>query len=173
MVSNTPSRNSVAGMTQEIREAREAWDAAVKDISNAEYARVEITPGWTLKDVVAHLGTYLDLNVRHIQWYKKRKKLASMRARNWYQFNKREAARNKKLSLAQAYKSFERNYARLLTELASLSDADLKATFASPWSVNETRPVRLSTVLRADVSRHLIEHARDVTRWRMSQDAQK
>lgn len=142
------------------------WDDSIAGLTDADFVTAEISPQWTLKDVLAHPTTYFDLNVRHIRAYKKRSALASMRARNWYQFNQREAARQKKTPVSEIRADFERAYNDLIDELSGLTDDDLKASFPSPWSQNDTRKVRLATVLRADVSNHIKEHARAVLKWR-------
>lgn len=155
-------------LVNEVKQARQTWDDSFAGLNDADFENAEISPHWTLKDVLAHLTTYLDLNVRHLRAYRKRKTLASMRARNWYQFNKREAARQKKTPLSKIRADFERAYNELIDEMSGLTDDDLKASFPSPWSQNETRKVRLATVLRADVSNHFKEHARAVEKWRAS-----
>src|SRR5581483_10109363 len=142
------ANNSRETLTQEIQNARQQWDEAVAGLDDQDYLTAEISRGWTLKDVLAHLAAYLDLNARHLRAVKKRKKLASMRARNWYQFNKREAARNKKIALKDARKSFEHSYKDLLNEMAGITDEQLQEKFPSPWARQETRTVRLATVLR-------------------------
>lgn len=150
----------------EIEQARQEWQAALTGLTDADFETAEITRGWTLKDVLGHLATYLRLNVRHVAAYKKRKRLASMRAKNWYQFNKREAARLKRAALTQLRADFDSAYRELLALLPTLRDDDLKATFPSPWSPSSKQKVRLGTILRADVSAHLRAHARDVRRWK-------
>jgi hypothetical protein len=94
------------------------------------------------------------LNDRHLRRYRTAKKIASMRAPTWYQFNKREAERNKQRRLSEIRAAFERAYNDLLAELAALSDGDLKAMFPTSWSKNSTRRTRLATILRSDVSGH-------------------
>src|SRR5581483_10066882 len=101
-----PNRNSRAVIVQEIEDGRRTWDEAVAGLNDDDFLAAEISRGWTLKDVLAHLASYLELNVRHIRAVKKRKRFASMRAKNWHQFNKREAARNKKLPLKEARRAF-------------------------------------------------------------------
>lgn len=156
-------------MQKEIQSARREWTKAVAGLKADVYTSNPVTSSWTLKDIVGHLATYLQLNVAHLRAYKKRRKLASMRAQNWYRFNRRESSRLKNAPLKKLQADFESAYAELLAELATLKDDDLKATFPSPWSRNDTRRTRLSSVLRADVSRHLAEHARDVEKWRASE----
>ena len=112
-----PNRNSRQSLVREIEEARRQWDEAVAGLSDDDFLTAEISRGWTLKDVLAHLASYLELNSRHVRAVKKRKRLASMRAKNWYQFNKREAARNKKMPLNEARGAFELAYGELLLVL--------------------------------------------------------
>jgi uncharacterized damage-inducible protein DinB len=167
--STTASISARDPLAAEIHAARREWDQAVAGLSDDDFSRAQITAQWTLKDVLAHLAAYLELDVKHLQAYKKRGTLASMRARNWYQFNKRQAARHKKMPLVEVRAAFENGYNQLLTELDTMNDDAWKQSFPSPWSQNETRKVRLATVLRADVSNHLREHARQVSQWRESQ----
>ncbi len=167
------NRNSRAALTQEIEDGRRTWEEAVAGLSDKDFLTAEISRGWMLKDVLAHLASYLELNARHIRAVKKRKRFASMRAKNWYQFNKREAARNKKMSLKEARRAFENAYADLLRELATLNDDALLLRCPSPWSENETRTIALASVLRGDVSSHLREHARDVEKWRLNRNDAK
>ncbi len=156
-------------LIEEIRAARKEWDDALAGISDADFGAAEISRGWNLKDVLGHLATYLRLNIRHLEAFKKRGKIASMRAKNWYRFNRRETARLKQAPLAQLQEDLESAYRDLLALLPQLNDEDLVKSFPSPWSSNTTQKVRLGTILRADVSRHLREHARDVRRWRANE----
>lgn len=155
-------------LISEMLEARQEWDAAVAGIAHEDALNLEISRGWTYKDVVGHLATYIRLNVRHLELFKKRKRIASMRARNWYQFNKREVVRLKRMPLKRLFHDLDSGFDRLLAEMETLSDEDLKASFPSPWSPLSGGKVRLGTILRADVSRHLREHARDVRKRRAS-----
>jgi hypothetical protein len=150
----------------ETRQARREWDEALAGLSEDELQSAEISMGWNLKDVVGHLGTYIQLNVRHIESFIKRRKIASMRAKNWYQFNKREVARLKHASPSKVRGEMDSALKELMVLLPHLSDEDLNASFPSPWSRESARKVKLGTILRADVSRHLREHARDVRKWR-------
>lgn len=158
-------------LVAETRQARREWDKAVAGLSVSQMLGAEISKGWNLRDVTGHLAAYLRLNIRHVESYLKRGKIASMRAKNWYQFNKREAARLKSTTPAQAKLDLDSAYQELLSVLPNLSDEDLKVKFDSPWSPQSGRQVRLGTVLRADVSRHLREHARDVLKWRAREDS--
>ena len=157
----------------ETMQARQEWDEALAGLSDAELVTSEISRGWSLKDVVGHLATYFRLNIRHVEAYMKRGKIASMRARNWYQFNKREAARLKQAPLSGLREELDSAYQELLVLLPRLSDEDLRVSFPSPWSPHSTQKVRLGTILRADVSRHMREHARDVVKWRERRDVGK
>lgn len=153
-------------LISEIQEGRHQWDAAVAGLSDEDVESAEIVPGWTLKMLMGHLAAYLRLNAAHLRAYTKRKHLASMRARNWNQFNKREAEKLKEAPLARVRADFEAAYAELCRRLPTLSETDLKQSFPSPWSAKTTHRTRLTTVLRADVSNHFGEHARQVLAWR-------
>lgn len=142
------------------------WSEAIEGVSRREMNKAEISRGWSLKDVVGHLATYIRLNVRHVEAYQKRGKIVSMRAKNWYQFNKRQVKKLKQEPLGKLEKELRTAYVDLMSLLPNLTDADLKAPFPSPWSPKSGRFVKLGTILRADVSRHLHEHARDVRKWR-------
>jgi hypothetical protein len=161
---------TTVGLVAEIQAARQEWDEALAGLTDADFEASEISRGWNLKDVVGHLATYLRLNVRHVESYKKRGKIASMRAKNWYRFNQREAARLKQAPLPELRAEFDSAYQDLLAVLTQLRDEDLYKSFPSPWSPNSTQQVRLGTVVRGDVSRHLREHARDVRKWKPSEN---
>jgi DinB family protein len=157
----------------ETQQARREWDEALAGLSDGDLLTAEISRGWNLKDVIGHLATYLRLNVRHVESYRKRGKIASMRAKNWYQFNKRQVARLKQEPLATLRADLDFAYHELLGLLPQLSDKDLQVSFPSPWSPHSGQKVRLGTILRADVSRHLRAHARDVMKWREGRDVRK
>jgi uncharacterized damage-inducible protein DinB len=157
-------------LVTELRQARREWDEAVAGLSDDDYQKAEISKGWTLKDVTGHLATYLVLNVRHVKSYTHRGKIVSMRAKNWYQYNKREVARLKHESSPRLKRELDRAYKELSLLLPRLKDEDLKASFPSPWSPGSSRRVKLATILRADVSRHMREHARDVKKWRTGEN---
>lgn len=159
-----------AGLIAEIRAARNEWENALKGLSDVDFETAEISRGWSLKDVLGHLATYLRLNVRHLEAFTKRGRIASMRAENWYRFNRREVARLNRAPIAQLRANFDSAFDDLLLLLPRLDEEDLVKSFPSPWSQNTSRKVRLGTILRGDVSRHLREHARDVRKWRANEN---
>lgn len=154
----------------ETKIARREWDRALKGISDLDFRKAQIYKAWTPKDIAGHLATYLQLNIRHVQSYLRRRAIASMRAKNWYQFNKREAVRLKHASTKKVLRDLDSAYTDLISLLPKLSDEDLKVSFPSPWSPASGRKVRLGTILRADVSRHLKEHAGDLRKWKVREN---
>ena len=119
---------------------------------------------WNLKDVMGHVFAYLELHLRHVQSYKKRKRLASPRAPSYSHFNRREAERLCAVPLAQLRRDMDAAYRDLRALMPTLTAEDLKKQFPAQWT-NSKYKTTLRYQLRS-MAEHLQIHAREVIEWR-------
>ena len=150
-------------LTERLELAMNEWNDAIAGLHVADFERM-VYHKWNLKDVMGHVFAYLDLTLRHVQSYKKRKRLYAPHAPSYSFFNRREAERLKKVPLAQLRRDLKATYRELLALVPTLSDDDLKKQFPAPWS-NSTYKTTLRHQLRENAS-HIQIHAREVQVWR-------
>lgn len=158
-------KQSKLTLTERLELAMREWNDAIVGLHADDFEQM-IYHKWNLKDVMGHVFAYLDLVLRHVQTYKKRKRLYSPRAPSYSFFNRREAERLKTVPLAQLRRDLDATYRELLALVPTLSDDDLKKQFPSQWS-NSTYKTTLRYQLRENAS-HIKIHAREVKTWRQS-----
>lgn len=142
------------------------WQNIVAGISDAGYLAPNVSKQWSLHDVLGHLAAYMGLMTRHLRAYRKRKRLASGRAPSYSYFNRREAARRKKIPRAQVQSELESSFHDFMQLLSELNDDDLAKKFPSAWS-NSTYTPSLGSTLREEAN-HIHAHAVEVRQWRQS-----
>jgi hypothetical protein len=147
-----------------------AWNNAMADLRDADFER-QVYRQWNLKDVTGHVFAYLDLALRHVQSYKKRKRLASPRAPSYSYFNHRETARLKSVPLAQLCANLDATYRALRALLPTLTDDDLKKKFPAQWT-NSKYKTTLGYLVR-ETAEHMEIHAAEVRAWRERERVEK
>jgi hypothetical protein len=143
--------------------AMREWNDALAGLDDADFARM-VYHKWDLKDVLGHVFAYLDLTLRHVRAYKKRKRLASPRAPSYAYFNRREAERLRDVPLAQLCANLDTTHHELVALIPTLSNDDLKKQFPAQWT-NSKYKTTLRYQLRENAT-HIQIHAREVKAWR-------
>lgn len=140
-----------------------AWNKALKGLDETDF-ELPVYRKWRLKDILGHVYSYMDLMRRHVETYKKRKRLASPRAPSYSYFNRREAQRLRQVPTAFLRADMDSAYRKLTELLPTLTDDDLKKSFPSQWW-NSSGRTTLRGILREEAD-HLGIHAEDVSKWR-------
>ncbi len=139
------------------------WNDALAGLDAADFD-LPVYRQWDLKDILGHVYSYLHLALRHVESYKKRKRLASPRAPSYSYFNRREAERLRGMPLAQLRADMDTAYRDLIALGPALSDEDLRKVFPAQWW-NSKYHTTLRAILRENAE-HLSIHAADVRKWR-------
>ncbi len=158
------SRARIESLIERYQRAAREWNDAVKGLRNADYFSPNITRAWNVKDVLGHLLSYTKLMASHIKSYQKGKRLASPRSPSYSYFNRREAARLKRLPVAKLRADFRWSFRELVRLLAQLSDDDLNHKFKLPWW-NSEYVQTFGSILREEAT-HISIHASEVSKWR-------
>ncbi|MCL4395548.1 MAG: maleylpyruvate isomerase N-terminal domain-containing protein, partial [Chloroflexi bacterium] len=139
------------------------WNLALAGLAPEDFER-PVYRQWTLKDILGHVCSYVELDLRHVRSYKKRKRLASPRAPPYSYFNRREAQRLRNTPPAQLCARLEAAYRGLAALVPALTDQDLRQVFPSQWS-NSKYHTTLRALLREEAE-HMRIHAADIVQWR-------
>lgn len=150
-------------LDERMRLAWREWNDALAGLDDADFERM-VYPKWNLKDILGHVFAYLDLTLRHVKAYQKRKRLASPRAPSYAYFNRREAERMRDVPLAQLRADLDATYRELIALIPTLSADDLKKQFPAQWT-NSKYKTTLRYLLRGEAG-HLRNHASEVKLWR-------
>ncbi len=140
------------------------WNKALDGLDDNDF-ELSVYPRWRLKDILGHVYSYADLMRRHVESYKKRKRLASPRAPSYSYFNRREAERLWHVPAADLRADLDAAYRKLMELLPTLTDDDLRQSFPSQWW-NSNGRTTLRGILREEAN-HLGAHAEDVRKWRV------
>jgi len=139
------------------------WNDAIAGLCDADFERM-VYPKWNLKDILGHVFAYLDLALRHVKSYQKRKRLASPHAPSYAFFNRREAERLRGVSLEKLRADMDATHRELMTLVSALSPDDLKKQFPAQWT-NSKYKTTLRNQLR-ETPGHMQNHADEVKAWR-------
>ena len=148
---------------ERLEKAWRVWNDALDGLDDTDFERA-VYRQWSLKDIVGHVFSYLDLAVRHLESYKKRKRLASPRAPSYAYFNRREAERLKSVSLKRLRADMDATHRKLMELLPTLTDEDLRRVFPAQWR-NSKYHTTMRTMLR-ESAEHMTIHTVDIANWR-------
>jgi hypothetical protein len=153
-------------LDERLDQAWRVWNDALDGLDDADFERA-VYRQWNLKDIVGHVFSYLDLAVRHLQSYKKRKRLASPRAPSYSYFNRREAERLRGVPVVRLRADMAAAHRKLMELLPMLTGEDLRKVFPAQWR-NSRYHTTLRTMLRENAE-HMVIHAVDIASWRKRQ----
>jgi hypothetical protein len=151
---------------ERLDQAWRIWNNALDGLDDEDF-ELAVYRQWSLKDIVGHVFSYLDLAVRHLRSYKKRKRLASPRAPSYSYYNRRETVRLRRVPLERLRADLDAAHGALMELLPRLSDEDLRKVFPAQWR-NSNYHTTLRTMLR-ESAEHLTIHAADIKNWRKRQ----
>jgi hypothetical protein len=151
-------------LVQRFDRSWQAWNKALDGLDGADF-ELPVYPKWRLKDILGHVYSYMDLMRRHVESYKKRKRLASPRAPSYSYFNRREAERLRQVPAADLRADLDSAYCKLMELLPTLTDDDFKKSFPSQWW-NSNGRTTLRGILREEAN-HISTHAEDIRKWRV------
>jgi hypothetical protein len=150
-------------LAERLEQAWRVWNDALNALEDSDFD-LPVYRQWSLKDVVGHMFSYLDLTLHHLQSYKKRKRLASPRAPSYSYFNRREAERLRSVPLDRLRADLDATHAKLMEFLPTLTGEDLRKEFPAQWR-KSTYHTTLRTLLRENAE-HMTIHAVDIENWR-------
>lgn len=150
-------------LEEKLDQAYTEWKQAIAGLNDAGFEQM-VCAKWNLKDIVGHVYAYLDLTLRNVQSYKKRKRLASPHAPSYSYFNHREAERLRGVPLPRLRANMAVTWRELIELVRSLTVEDLKKQFPAQWS-NSTYKTTLRYQLRS-TAEHMQMHAQEVKLWR-------
>lgn len=116
-------------LIEDFNQARET----VRKLLPAINANMEIYPGWTIKEVLAHLAGWDNSTIQALQSFKAGEppQLTAMNGLDVY--NSQSVAEHKELTLDQTVNEWESVRGQLLPLIEQLTDADLAALIVAPW----------------------------------------
>ena len=150
-------------LAERLDQSWRVWTDALDGLDDADFERA-VYRQWNLKDIVGHVFSYMDLAVRHLESYKKRKRLASPRAPSYAYFNRREAERLRRVPLVRLHADMDATHRKLVELLPTLTGEDLRRVFPAQWR-NSAYHTTLRSMLRENAE-HMTIHALDIENWR-------
>jgi hypothetical protein len=150
-------------LEERLERAWAEWNSALAGLAPEDYEQ-PVYRRWTLKDILGHVCSYVELDLRHVRSYGKRRRLASPRAPSYSYFNRREALRLRSTPVARLRGRLDSAYSSLAALIPTLTDQDLRRVFPSQWS-NSKYHTTLRALLREETE-HMRIHAADIVKWR-------
>jgi hypothetical protein len=158
-------------LLSEIQRERAALDEALAGLTPRQMTRAGVTRGgWSVKDVLAHLTEWQQMN---LDWYAAglRGEKPAMPApgytlRELPRLNAMIYRKHHRRSLQAVLRDFESHHERIVALIGSLSDTDLVTLGRFSW----TGPSwTLSDYLRASTAAHYLWARTRIRRWRRAQ----
>ncbi len=94
---------------------------------------MEIYPGWTIKEVLAHLIGWDDASIIALQMFAAGQPPLMTAARGINFYNSQTVAERKELTLEQIIREWEWVREQLIPIVHALTDKELAATLVAPW----------------------------------------
>ncbi len=123
---------------------------------------MEIYPGWTIKEVLAHLAGWDDATILALKAFLAGEAPPVPASRGIDPYNAQTVAERSNLNYDQIVREWDMVRDQLTPMLESLTDEKLAATIVAPWGPSMT----VATLIR-DMAEHEAEHA-DVLRARLA-----
>lgn len=127
---------------------------------------MEIYPGWTTKEVLAHLAGWDDATIFALQAFAAGEPLAMTAARGIDYYNSQTVAERKELDYEQIVREWEWVRGQLIPLLEQLTEENLATKIATPWG--EILPVEIMIKIMID---HEEEHT-EIIRERLAHPGQ-
>ena len=96
----------------------------------------EIYPGWTIKEVLAHLAGWDDAIIIALQMFAAGQPPLMTAARGIDFYNSQTVAERKELTLEQIIREWEWVREQLIPIVHALTDKELETTLVAPWGVS-------------------------------------
>jgi len=140
-------------LIQRFNEARHKVRALLSDID----IHMDIYPGWTIKEVLAHLAGWDDATILTLEAFSAGNPPPVPAVRGINLYNSQTVAEREKLNYEQIVREWDLVRKQLSSILESIKDEKLGATIVSPWGPSMT-VAELITVM----TEHEEEHAEDI-----------
>lgn len=154
-------------LLNEIRRERSALDDALALLTRRQMTRAGVTPGgWSVKDVLAHLVEWQQMN---LEWYaagvrgeKPAIPAPGYTLRELPRLNEMSCRKHRRRSLEAVLRDYESYHDRVIALIETVSDADLVTLNRFSW----TGPSwTLSDYLRASTAAHYLWARNHIRRW--------
>jgi hypothetical protein len=122
-----------AGLAADIAAIDALFDELVRSVPADRWLDGEITPGWTLRDHVAHLADWMDEGARAIDLYRDSGAWLSDPEEGVDAWNERHVAASREDSPAVTLARYDRAHARLAEAAHSMSVEDLRSPDGWSW----------------------------------------
>ena len=110
------------------------FDRLIRPIPAEAWDTDELTPGWTLRDHVAHLGDWAEEGVRAIDVYQRRGHWPADPEEGLDAWNERMVARTRGSSKAQTLARYDALRAELFDAIATLTTEELRSADGWSWT---------------------------------------
>lgn len=145
-------------LIEQFNQTRETVRKLLPDID----VHMEIYPGWTIKEVLAHLSGWDDSTVQALQTFAAGAPPLMTAARGINYHNAQTVAERKELTFDQVVREWEWIREQLIPIVQQMTEQDLAATLIAPWGDSVSVLELLSIMIE-----HEAEHAK-VIRARMA-----
>jgi hypothetical protein len=144
-----------AEIVRQLDQARERMRSVLADVDT----QIEIYPGWTIKDVLAHIAGWDDATCASLRAHAAGDVPATPAIRGIDYYNAQTVAERKALSYAHVLKEWEQTREELKTLISGMSVECLERALVLPWGQTGT----VAQVVAIFVH-HEEEHAREIRR---------
>lgn len=146
-----------AGLTADVAAVDARFDALVRAFPRDRWRAADVTPGWTLRDHVAHLADWMDEGARAIDVHRASGEWLSDPVEGVDVWNQRHVEQHRGETVEATLARYDAAHARLLDAARSMSVEDLRSPDGWSWVYD---------CLHGHISKHLAM----VGRWCVADD---
>lgn len=123
-----------AGFARDVAIVDDLFDAMVRDLPSDRWVRAEVTPGWTVRDHVAHLADWMDEGARAIAVHRDSGTWLSDPEEGIDAWNERHVVARRDESPATTIARYDSARSRLLAAVASMTVEELRSPDGWSWA---------------------------------------
>lgn len=120
----------------------------------------EIYPGWTIRQLLAHITGWDDNTIASLLAHQSGKTLAMSAVRGFDEFNKRAISSRQDLDLEHIVEEWSATRAKLVALFAELPEEKFRATLVASWG----KRVSVTELVEVFIG-HEESHTRDLQEW--------
>lgn len=122
-----------AGLAADIAAVDELFDAVIRRLPAARWTSADVTPGWTLRDHVAHLADWMDEGARAIDVHHDSRVWLSDPEEGVDAWNERHVAEHRDESVEETLARYDAAHTRLLDAARSMTVEELRSPDGWSW----------------------------------------
>lgn len=153
-----------AELSQTLETAHDEFLSAINVFTPEESSTVEITPGWTAKDMLAHVSRWESICAGYLRYVLADEPIPLLPAPS-NQINEPNLAQDRALTAEQVWEQSDTSFAAVMALVESLTAEQIERVLRGPWVELQDKTFPLYQVIGIDTFDHYPMHIKDIQAW--------